>query len=304
MSTRTHHRPMPSRPFAFALGTLAIGGALIATSATALGGISGFNAFSGWNPVILDSANPPGLVNGDPNHIHWTGGDGNHRALWFGVPQDITEFEASFTYQTTGFVGNCCSTKGLAFVVHNAPAGLGAIGGSNSGLGYSGITKSRAVIIRLNNNGTTSTGTFANGNIGGGEVGTGEVNAVSGVPIEVTISYDGTFLQTTMVQGESVWTSQLQLVGSIANTVGGETAIVGITATTNSPVNQFISDFVFESGPAACPADVNDDGTVDGADLGILLGQWGTIGSADLNGSGMVDGADLGILLGDWGRCG
>jgi len=52
-----------------------------------------------------------------------------------------------------------------------------------------------------------------------------------------------------------------------------------------------------------CPQDLNGDGTVDGADLGILLGQWGGAGSADLNGDGVVDGADLGILLAAWGPC-
>ncbi len=47
------------------------------------------------------------------------------------------------------------------------------------------------------------------------------------------------------------------------------------------------------------PADLNHDGMVDGADLGMLLGAWGTPG-ADLNGDGTTDGADLGILLGEW----
>jgi len=49
------------------------------------------------------------------------------------------------------------------------------------------------------------------------------------------------------------------------------------------------------------PADFNGDGVVDGADLGTLLGQWGSDGPADLNGDGVVDGADLGTLLGQWG---
>lgn len=52
-----------------------------------------------------------------------------------------------------------------------------------------------------------------------------------------------------------------------------------------------------------CPADLNGDGSVDGADLGNLLGQWGGNGSADLNDDGVVDGADLGALLGAWGDC-
>ncbi|MBC02822.1 MAG: hypothetical protein CMJ34_05910 [Phycisphaerae bacterium] len=48
------------------------------------------------------------------------------------------------------------------------------------------------------------------------------------------------------------------------------------------------------------PGDLNGDGIVDGADLGLLLGAWGTAGPGDLNGSGIVDGGDLGLLLGAW----
>jgi hypothetical protein len=48
---------------------------------------------------------------------------------------------------------------------------------------------------------------------------------------------------------------------------------------------------------------VNDDGLVDGADLGALVGNWGGSGSGDLDGSGVVDGADLGLLLSAWGAC-
>lgn len=52
----------------------------------------------------------------------------------------------------------------------------------------------------------------------------------------------------------------------------------------------------------APPSDLNGDGDVDGADLGLLLGAWGGA-DADLNRDGITDGADLGILLGDWGSC-
>ena len=59
--------------------------------------------------------------------------------------------------------------------------------------------------------------------------------------------------------------------------------------------------------PAHHPADLNADGRVDGADLGLMLGAWGACPSppaacaSDLNASGAVDGADLGLLLGAWG---
>ncbi|MFO0872366.1 MAG: hypothetical protein U0575_00155 [Phycisphaerales bacterium] len=50
----------------------------------------------------------------------------------------------------------------------------------------------------------------------------------------------------------------------------------------------------------ASPADLDCNGVVDGADLGLMLGAWGT-DIADLNGDGTTDGADLGVLLGAWG---
>jgi len=55
-----------------------------------------------------------------------------------------------------------------------------------------------------------------------------------------------------------------------------------------------------------CPADVNDDGVVNGADLAAVLGAWGPRPGAleDINGDGVVNGADLAALLGSWGACG
>ncbi len=59
------------------------------------------------------------------------------------------------------------------------------------------------------------------------------------------------------------------------------------------------------SGEVVCvppnPADLNNDQRVDGADLGILLGNWGGTGAGDIDASGAVDGADLGMMLGLWG---
>ena len=47
--------------------------------------------------------------------------------------------------------------------------------------------------------------------------------------------------------------------------------------------------------------DLNSDGAVDGADLGMLLAAWGAAGTADFNGDGKIDGADLGQMLAAWG---
>lgn len=49
------------------------------------------------------------------------------------------------------------------------------------------------------------------------------------------------------------------------------------------------------------PGDLDGNGIIDGADLGLLLAAWGTGDvAADLDDSGVVDGADLGALLALW----
>jgi hypothetical protein len=56
--------------------------------------------------------------------------------------------------------------------------------------------------------------------------------------------------------------------------------------------------------PCGCSADYDGSGSVDAADLAILLGFWsGNHPSIDLSGNGWVEASDLGILLGQWGPC-
>lgn len=78
------------------------------------------------------------------------------------------------------------------------------------------------------------------------------------------------------------------------------------------------SGFIFDvtvsdcEPPPAFVADLNADGSVDGTDLNILLGNWGTspeVGhgcdglqpcAGDINADQMIDGLDLAILLSEW----
>jgi hypothetical protein len=62
-----------------------------------------------------------------------------------------------------------------------------------------------------------------------------------------------------------------------------------------------------ESDRDCCIGDIYRDGVINGADLGIVLADWGPAvptKPSDLDGNGRVDGADLGMLLANWGACG
>ena len=68
----------------------------------------------------------------------------------------------------------------------------------------------------------------------------------------------------------------------------------------NTTQRDFMLDFL-ATWPIeeAKDSDLNEDGQVNGADLGLLIAGWGG-SSPDLDGNGTVGGGDLGILLADW----
>lgn len=61
----------------------------------------------------------------------------------------------------------------------------------------------------------------------------------------------------------------------------------------------------FVASPPPCPGDANGDGITNGADLSVLLGQFGTVvtpgSGSDFNADGIVNGADLSVLLSNFG---
>lgn len=96
--------------------------------------------------------------------------------------------------------------------------------------------------------------------------------------------------------------AQVVELPTVIPTGGIATVIFSGTVNGASGESSFLGSIDAFGAPVAPLGDLNGDGLVDGADLGILLGDWGAGGvPADLNGDGLVDGADLGILLGNWG---
>ena len=101
---------------------------------------------------------------------------------------------------------------------------------------------------------------------------------------------------------EALYVDTLQLdAGTTLQTSGCKiycrTLVRDETATIDTPENVVvISD--------TCLGDINGDGEVSAADIGLLLGEWGNNNPlVDYNEDGEVGAADLGMLLGAWGVC-
>jgi len=99
--------------------------------------------------------------------------------------------------------------------------------------------------------------------------------------------------------GAAPYTSKLEV-----NVNAGQAVYIAVGGFDDGATGPFNVEIIPPTAPA-CPADLNGDGAVNGADLGLMLGAWGACPgcAADLNADGVVNGADLGLLLGSWGAC-
>ncbi len=132
--------------------------------------------------------------------------------------------------------------------------------------------------------------------------------AHTGIEIEIPLAAignpPGPFIVSTFVNGQ-----QHDFVANQA--LGGLNGMPNLGEPRNVrfdviPGEQF---FLATPPPADCPGDANGDNQVNGADLSVMLGQFGQVvppnSGADFNGDGLVDGADLSVLLGQFGQsCG
>jgi len=115
--------------------------------------------------------------------------------------------------------------------------------------------------------------------------------------VELLVSIDGGRPTSISMpwSGNSVWSGEIPAVEpctSVSYQVRAE----------DRAGNVALSDpRTFETGgTCGSIADLDGDGSVNGADLGQLISQWGGPGSADFNGNGIVDGGDLGTMIAEW----
>ncbi|MBL9141457.1 MAG: S8 family serine peptidase, partial [Phycisphaerae bacterium] len=135
-------------------------------------------------------------------------------------------------------------------------------------------------------------------------VGTATVNSTNTTGIS---GVSGTSLSTPLLAGAVTCVLQARPSFGVAQMRQALFATASRTAAGLGTDPLFVQGYgLARSLPAAmhglAPADLNLDGVVNGADLGILFGEWGSAAptAGDLNGDGTVSGADLGILLTQW----
>ncbi|MBM4112222.1 MAG: hypothetical protein FJ253_02435 [Phycisphaerae bacterium] len=217
------------------------------------------------------------------------------------------DFEASFWFSAT-----CGNPNGAGIFALYANAALLAPEGGAPGayLGTCGdgevIVSALGIDVAINNSNTRG--------VSGGASGSGSgAGVTTGVEIKIPLSLmgysKGPIKVCAFINGSShdyMSNQVLGGVGGLQNLSCGPDSCNWVDIRTidlsTIPGNQY---FVIGDLPETCPADFNDDGVVDGDDLGALLGQWGDcLGcEADFNDDGVVDGDDLGSLLGEWGEC-
>ena len=222
------------------LRVLAVAAAVAMFSTQGRADIVGFGNFSNFTINQLDTSSAPSV---SPGSIHLTYGSGGseQRSIFCNTPQNVSQFTASFTYKSA----NAASAEyaGACFVLQNASAGIHAIGNIAGEFGYGGgnpnISNSAAIALELGpvlNQGNSTTGLYTNGTVSVGTQSISPVNLYSGDPINVTLSYDGSMLQETLLDTATSASFTTGYLTNLPSLVGGSTALVGFTAGTSGAV--------------------------------------------------------------------
>jgi MYXO-CTERM domain-containing protein len=180
-----------------------------------------------------------------------TDNNGSEGTSAFNVtPQNISNFIATFTYQS----GGNKAADGAAFVIQNDPRGATALGDTGGSLGYGGGAAIKpSVAMQINLYAPNTPGAFVNVNGGTGSYNGGPVNTASGLPIATTVTYNGAKIVYSMNDGTNTYTGTKFI--SVPGVVGANTGIVGFTGGTGGlTASQTVTNFQYTAGTVAAPA--------------------------------------------------
>ncbi len=175
---------------------------------------------------------------------------------------------------TTTFLLNDQAVNGggadsLSFVLHNDPRGAAALGGGGGDGGYAGIQNSIAVKFDLWTNGThvPTTGLFFNGqsphsDSTGDVTVTGGISFLSGDPIQVTLTYNGTTLTESLRDTVTGQTFSYDWLVNLAQYLGGNMAYAGFTGGTGgASAIQDIQSWTYQAMPVPAAASLSVSAT-------------------------------------------
>ncbi|MBM4114705.1 MAG: hypothetical protein FJ252_02370 [Phycisphaerae bacterium] len=132
---------------------------------------------------------------------------------------------------------------------------------------------------------------------------TGSAPNADSMPIEISNDGGSTWVQMELVtENLNAWATKSFRIGQfVTPTATMKVRFRARDEGAGSVVEAGVDDFRVDgiSCTVSNPADIDGNGNVDGADLGLLLAGWGS-SSPDVNGDGVVDGSDLGLLLAAW----
>ena len=116
-------------------------------------------------------------------------------------------------------------------------------------------------------------------------------------------------LEACSITGNAAYVTQGGLGISETASLPVSASLQGTTVCNNTPRPNVAGRWTDLGGNTICDCvgDLNVDGVVNGADLGLMLSSWGPCGTNcpyDLNADGQINGADLGLVLSAWGICG
>ena len=230
--------------------------------------VVGFSDIISFNSGVINTNGQvaPAISDGGAT-LQLTDGNSIEAASWFANNQvSIDAFTASFDYQATPQGGNLAD--GLAFILQDSSAGLSALGGRGSSLGYgtdtggggTAISPSAAIELNLYTApGDTTPGShmpgtnFAENGDTGSYYSTGDVDFWdTGDTVQVALSYDGSTLSETLtdlVTGATYSTNYDNI--DLAQILGSNTAYVGFSAGTGGGASaQAVSNFTYLPGAA------------------------------------------------------
>jgi autotransporter-associated beta strand protein len=228
---------------ASAPGTLGTGGITLGGGTLALAA-AGATSASGFGPDW--TLNGPACLPVSTNDTTWlqvTDNAGNRASSAFltNRVQTAGAWRAEFDY----YVGPKSSdpADGFAFVLHNDPRGVSALGGAGSSLGASGLTPSFGININLYHD--DSIGWI----VDGGRIGNvanifGTANGVQDGDVHFVVEYDGTRVSLTASKSDKTYTASYTT--DLVSALGGTAAYLGFSGGTGgSTAQQLIGGFTF-----------------------------------------------------------